>query len=222
MANKEAAMLVLCESEDQRQEWLLNQPEMLIGRGDTASIRLNDRQVSRRHARIQRTDSEYLIEDLGSKNGTYVNGQPVTSLQVLQDGDEVQIALSFKLLFVDSEATAPIRLTREPERVPGLRLDPDSRRVWVESQELDPPLSVAQYRLLYLLYENAGKVCNRDSVVAAVWPGAMKEGVTEQAIDALVRRLRDRLAHAPGRSSDREFITTVRGHGFRLEAGPPW
>jgi len=36
-------------------------------------------------------------------------------------------------------------------------------------------------------------------------------------VDALVRRLRDRLAEY----SDREFITTVRGHGFRLEAGPP-
>jgi len=216
MASKEAAMLVLCESEDQPQEWLLDRPEMLVGRGDTAPIRLNDRQVSRRHALVRRTDGEYVIEDLGSKNGTFVNGRPLTSSHILQDGDEVQIALSFKLLFVDSEATAPIRLMHE--RVSGLRLDPDSRRVWVEGHELDPPLSAAQYRLLYLLYENAGKVCSRDSVVAAVWPGAMKEGVTEQALDALVRRLRDRLAH----HSDREFITTVRGHGFRLESGPPW
>lgn len=216
MASKEGAMLVLCESEDQRQEWLLNQPDMQIGRDDKAAIRLNDRQVSRRHARIRRTDGEYTIEDLGSKNGTYVNGQRVADPQILQDGDEIQIALSFKLLFVDSEATAPIRLVLE--RVPGLRLEPDSRRIWVEGQELDPPLSAAQYRLLHLLYENAGKVCSRDDVVATVWPGAAKEGVTEQAVDALVRRLRDRLSQ----HSDREFITTVRGHGFRLETNPPW
>jgi len=214
MAGKEAAMLVLCESGDQPQEWLLDQPEVLIGRSDAAAIRLNDRQVSREHARIRRTDGEYRIQDLGSKNGTYVNGQPVTAPRVLQDGDEIQIAVGFRLLFVDSEATAPLRLVQE--RVPGLRLEPESRRVWVEGHELDPPLSAAQYRLLYLLYENAGKVCSRDSLVATVWPGAMKEGVTEQAVDALVRRLRDRLAQ----HSDREFITTVRGHGFRLEAGP--
>ncbi len=214
MAGREAALLVLIGSEDQRQEWLLNQPEMIIGRGDAAAIRLSDRQVSREHARIRRTNGEYRIEDLGSKNGTFVNGKPVAGPQTLQDGDEIQIALGFRLLFVDSEATAPVRLTLE--RVPGLRLDPESRRVWVEGHELDPPLSAAQYRLLYLLYENAGKVCSRDSVVGAVWPGAVKEGVTEQAVDALVRRLRERLtAH-----SDREFITTVRGHGFRLEAGP--
>ncbi|MBU0492851.1 MAG: FHA domain-containing protein [Chloroflexi bacterium] len=216
MPSKEAAMLVLCETEGQPQEWQLDQPEMLIGRGSTAAIRLNDRQVSREHARIRRVEGSYVVEDLGSKNGTFVNGEPLIAPRTLQDGDDLQIALGFRLLFVDSEATAPIRLVRE--RVPGLLLDPDSRRVWVESEELDPPLSAAQYRLLYLLYENAGKVCSRDSIVSTVWPGAMKEGVTEQAVDALVRRLRDRLAQ----HSDREFITTVRGHGFRLEAGPSW
>jgi DNA-binding response OmpR family regulator len=219
MAGKEAAILMWHEGDDQRQEWSLDQPEMVIGRGETAAIRLNDRQVSRMHACVRRTDGEYTIEDMGSKNGTFVNGQPVAGPRALRDGDEVQIALSLKLLFVDSEATAPLRLAHE--RVPGLRLDPESRRVWVEGKELDPPLSAAQYRLLYLLYENAGKVCSRDSVVGAVWPGAVKEGVTEQAVDALVRRLRERLTAALPRSSDREFITTVRGHGFRLEAGPP-
>ncbi len=215
MAGREAAILVLIGTEEQRQEWSLDQPEIVIGRGEAATVRLNDRQVSRLHARIRRTNGEYIIEDLGSKNGTFVNGQLLTNPRPLQDGDEVQIALSLRLLFVDSEATAPVRLTLE--RVPGLRLDPASRRVWVEGQELDPPLSAAQYRLLHLLYENAGKVCSRDSVVETVWPGVVKEGVTEQAVDALVRRLRDRLAEY----SDREFITTVRGHGFRLEAGPP-
>jgi DNA-binding response OmpR family regulator len=46
-----------------------------------------------------------------------------------------------------------------------------------------------------------------------VWPEAVEEGVSEQAIDALVRRLRDRLAEL---GKDREYVVTVRGHGFRL------
>jgi DNA-binding response OmpR family regulator len=49
--------------------------------------------------------------------------------------------------------------------------------------------------------------------VAAVWPDALEEGVSEQAIDALVRRLRDRLAEL---DKDHEYVATVRGHGFRL------
>ena len=53
-----------------------------------------------------------------------------------------------------------------------------------------------------------------NSVISAVWPEASSEGVSEQAIDALVRRLRERIAE-----TDEEFryIVTVRGHGFRLE-----
>ncbi len=47
--------------------------------------------------------------------------------------------------------------------------------------------------------------------------GKAAEGVTEQALDALVRRLRDRLAEI---DPDNEYIVTVRGHGLRLENPP--
>ena len=55
---------------------------------------------------------------------------------------------------------------------------------------------------------------SRDQVVETVWPEAMGEGVSEQAIDALVRRLRDRLSEA---DPDVQYVVTVRGHGFRIE-----
>ena len=51
-------------------------------------------------------------------------------------------------------------------------------------------------------------------MIEAVWPEAIGEGVSEQAIDALVRRLRDRLAEV---DPEAQFIVTVRGHGFRLD-----
>jgi DNA-binding response OmpR family regulator len=50
-------------------------------------------------------------------------------------------------------------------------------------------------------------------VIEAVWPEAVGEGVSEQAIDALVRRLRDRIAEI---DPEHQYIITVRGHGFRL------
>ena len=64
-----------------------------------------------------------------------------------------------------------------------------------------------------LLYNSAGRICTRDQVIETVWPDAVGEGVSEQAIDALVRRLRDRLAEI---DPDWQYIITVRGHGFRL------
>jgi DNA-binding response OmpR family regulator len=86
--------------------------------------------------------------------------------------------------------------------------------VFIADEELDPPLSPPQYRLLELLYINSGSVCSRDAVVETVWPEARGgEGVSEQAIDALVRRLRDRLAEL---DSEHQYIVTMRGHGFRL------
>ena len=77
-----------------------------------------------------------------------------------------------------------------------------------------PPLSVSQFRLLEILYEHQGRVVARQDLIADVWGKRQAVEVSEQALDALVRRLRDRLA-----SVDRThaFIVTVRGHGLRLD-----
>jgi DNA-binding winged helix-turn-helix (wHTH) protein len=56
--------------------------ENIIGRDEAATVRLDDAMVSRRHARILVSDSHVLIEDLGSKNGTFIDGQPIAAGQV--------------------------------------------------------------------------------------------------------------------------------------------
>ena len=214
MPNQAAPILVVQEGQLAGRRWRVDTDAITLGRGEECDIVLPDRQVSRVHARVSRADDGFYVEDLGSKNGTYVNGMPVRDRVKLQDGDEIQVALSVRLLFVGADATLP--LTKEMIRVslPGLRLSKTQRRVWVGGKELDPALSLAQYRLLELLYERKGKVVTRDDVIHAVWPESDESGITEQAIDALMRRLRDRLAEV---DPEHEYITTVRGHGFRLE-----
>jgi hypothetical protein len=189
----------------------VDESELIIGRGERSDLIIPDRRVSRQHARIQLEGDGYTLEDLGSRNGTFVNGQELAGTHFLQDGDEIQIAFCCKLAFVGAEATAPVIL-EEPLR--GLHMDPESKRVWVAGQELDPPLSLAQYRMLELLYQEPGRVYSRDDVVSAVWPEDDREGISEQAIDALARRLRERLAEV---DADTQYVMTVRGHGFRLE-----
>jgi hypothetical protein len=205
-------MLMVREGNSPRRQWALQGAIVVIGRGDDCHIIIDDRQASRHHARITQTEDGYVLEDLASKNGTFLNGQPLTVPTVLRDGDEVGIAFAAKLGFVDAGATAPLLF--DEELGPIIRMDTEAKRVWVAARELAPPLSLAQYRLLELLYENRGRVVSREEVVSAVWAEDDAEGVSEQAIDALARRLRERIAEA---DPDHQYVVTVRGHGFRLE-----
>jgi hypothetical protein len=197
------------------QRWAIDTTPFIIGRGDDCHLVLAERQVSRQHIRILHENGQYILHDLDSKNGTHLNGMQVKGSVPLNDGDEIQIALAVKLVFYGSDATLPLTFDM-PEPSGSLLLDLDQRSVIVNGQELEPPLSLAQFRLLLLLYEADGAVCNRDAIVETVWPGTGGAGVSEQAIDALVRRLRDRLAEL----DDYNYVVTVRGHGFRLDNAP--
>ena len=65
--------------------------EVLIGRGDKCSLVLDDTYVSTVHARIFAKGDAYMLEDLGSTNGTYLNRRRVTSPTELHRGDQVKI-----------------------------------------------------------------------------------------------------------------------------------
>jgi DNA-binding response OmpR family regulator len=86
--------------------------------------------------------------------------------------------------------------------------------VIVNSQEITPPLSVAQFTLLEMLYKRDGRVVSREELIQGIWREEEAFEVSNQALDALVRRLRDRIREA---DSEYEYVITVRGHGLRLE-----
>ncbi len=69
------------------------EPLTFIGRTPENQIRIYKPAVSRRHAQITETDAGWLLRDLSSENGTYVNGQRVTE-RLLADGDRVQFGTS--------------------------------------------------------------------------------------------------------------------------------
>jgi len=215
----EKPVLIIVEGPLRGQKWTMHGEELVIGRGGSSDIVIPDRRISREHVRIwQAEDGTYMIEDLDSKNGTHLNAVRLIGSTELSEGDEIQIALCASLKFIGDEATVPLSVD-EPEAEAavasaGLVVDERTRQILIDGQVLDPQLSLYQYRLLRFLYSKAGAVCGRDDVVQAVWPDADVEGVSEQAIDALVRRLRDRLQEL---SPEHQFIVTVRGHGFRLE-----
>lgn len=205
------------------QRWVV-QDLLTIGRDSTCSIMIPDRQISRLHARITITEEGVLLEDLGSKNGTHHNGHEVIDPVFLEDGDSIQIALAQEFLFISSDATLPLSqkegtLSQVGQILPTNRLEIDERahQVFINNQEIFPPLSAAQFQLLALLYRHPNEVVSRADLVSTVWEDEAAAGVSEQALDALIRRLRDRLA---GFDPSHNYIITVRGHGIRLNNPP--
>lgn len=208
---KEAALLLWIEDEEIKGRWPLDKPSTTIGRWEDNDLVVDDRWVSRHHARIRREGDQYVVEDLGSKNGTFVNGRRITEPTVLSDGDQVQVTPLIGLTFVGYASTAPLPGEMGPM---GLKFDLTARQIYVRGQLLDPPLSQAQFTFLSLLAQEPGRVYSRDDVIAAVWPEAEAEGVSDEAIDALVRRIRLRLREL---DQEQEYIVTIRGYGFKLE-----
>lgn len=76
---------------------------VVIGRDDECHIPLPVSKISRQHCRIFWHQDGYVVEDLRSKNGTYVNGKPCNQQQPLEDGDEIQIGFGAKLLFESNQ-----------------------------------------------------------------------------------------------------------------------
>jgi len=89
--------------------YILEGDQMTIGRDSTNEITINDAEVSRRHARLTFQGGKYVLEDLGSTNGTFVNGQRLAGPRVLKAGEVVsfgeQIVLVFEMSTNDPDAT---------------------------------------------------------------------------------------------------------------------
>jgi hypothetical protein len=86
--------------------------QLTIGRDSSNAVSINDAEVSRKHARLSFQGGKYVIEDLGSTNGTFVNGQRLVSPVVLKSGDVVslgeQIVLMYDAVMTDPGATVAV------------------------------------------------------------------------------------------------------------------
>lgn len=202
------ALLILQDRPGQAgARWALEPGSTTIGRSAGCDIVLGDREVSRRHAVIRQEGERWILIDLDSRNGVRLNGNAIVRATRLRDGDTFDIPPHYRFAFMDGDATsnAETQHTR-------LRIDALARRVFVNGQIVEPPLTVQQYRLLELLSSEPGRIFTRDEVCGHCYPD-FATGVSDLAIDGLVRRVRSRLAKAaPGIP----IIAVHRGHGFQL------
>jgi two-component system, NtrC family, sensor kinase len=96
--------LFVIRGTDQGSRFVLTEPSIRLGRDPSSSLQLHDSEVSRQHAELRRDADDYLIADLGSSNGTYVNGRRVTQ-QSLASGDQIQLGSTLMLYTGPAEET---------------------------------------------------------------------------------------------------------------------
>lgn len=165
-------VLVVLQGQSIGQTIQLDKEQTIIGRGSQVDLVLRDEIASRQHAEVTRLNAEnditeYYVNDLGSTNGTFLNGTKVTSQQLLEDGDKIKVGhhlMKFALLD-EFEAEFQERLHQMTQRddLTGLRsrrslfaeLD---RKVTQEALKNDPqPISVLMMDLDFFKRVNDGR-----------------------------------------------------------------
>lgn len=113
---------------------------VIVGREEGVGVSIHDPEVSRRHARISWQAGRYVLEDMGSTNGTYLNGEQVTSPQSLQPGDTIGMGQTVLIFQVQAEAapTQPEAAPTQPELPPSpppIPIPPEARAAEPVAQE---------------------------------------------------------------------------------------
>jgi hypothetical protein len=109
------ASLVVRQGTQTGMTFALTGDEVILGREEGISVSIRDPEVSRQHARISWQVGNYYVEDLGSTNGTFLNGAPVTSRQLLRSGDTIGIGQTL-LVFQERAGVIPSQPVAPPAR----------------------------------------------------------------------------------------------------------
>ena len=117
-------------------------PKFIIGRGEGAHLRPSSDLVSRHHCGISVSDGQVIVEDLGSRNGTFVNGEQLKAPHTARSGDTIRIGrLQFELVMDPARSAKKAKVTNVVEAAartaaPKQGIE-DSNSDWLET-DVDP------------------------------------------------------------------------------------
>src|SRR5882672_2180214 len=137
--------ILIQEKGGEQRRMVFNKPEVTIGRVQGNDIVLPKGNVSKRHARIVLKDGKFIIVDLKSTNGTYVNGRKITSPLVVKDSDKIYIG-DF-IVGVDeaaAEGDGPSETTTSPPGADRQPMGADSARPPRRTEAARPPMSMQE------------------------------------------------------------------------------
>lgn len=98
----------------------LDGDQLTIGRDSNNGVAINDAEVSRKHARLTFQGGKYVLEDLGSTNGTFVNGQRLAGPAVLKPGDVISLGEQIVLMYdaIATDVGATVAVSRKAMQAP--------------------------------------------------------------------------------------------------------
>lgn len=178
-----------------------------IGRGTDCQIVVASEHASRHHAEVADADGSWTVRDLGSKNGTTVNGRRISDTVALREGDEIAVP-GGAWIYRRAEETLTLHMPARAQ----LAVDVKHAEVRIDGR----PVSVTARELLALaaLAEDPGALVTKDDLARKVWPET--DGVaSDESIEQLISRIRRKLGDD---AREPRYLLTVRGLGYRLFA----
>ena len=221
MAIQPEAFLVVRSGTQDIEREALTQSRHIIGRRLPADIAFDNEYVSGSHAEITYDGAQYALRDLGSKNGTFLDGEPVGDRPApLRSGARIDlgraaVVLTFQLADATTTQTASdFGLDGAPSDQSWLEVQSEARTVLVNGHAIQTPLSPKAFDLLRLLYERRGAACSWADISREVWPERDGAPVSPGEVAQQVRQIRQRIDPEGTRPNP---ISSVQGFGYRLD-----
>ena len=221
MAEQPEASLVVRSGVNGVERVALDKPRHVIGRREPADIVLDNEYVSGSHAEIIFANNQYAVRDLNSKNGTFLDSEPVGDQPVpLRSGARIDIGhaavvLTFQLADATiTQTSSDFGLETNASKTSWLEVRPEARAVLVDGKQIKTPLSRKAFDLLSLLYERSGTACSWTDISRQVWPERDGAPVSPGEVAQQVRQIRQRIDPEWTRPNS---ISSVQGFGYRLD-----
>lgn len=193
----------------------LDRDVFTLGRDPACTIRIDSPYVSRQHARIEMRPEGPVLVDLGSRNGSLVDGQRVQGMVPLAAGSVIRIADVTIRCLSEGPAEPTTRVFERPAAKAHsaddrLRVDVQNFEVWTGGRRLERRLSSQEFELLRLLYEHRDRVCSSQELGDAIWGAGNWD---RDMLHRLVYRLKRKLEPDPEKP---RYIQTVPWIGYRV------
>lgn len=191
----------------QPEEFVLSGASCRIGRDAKNDIVIDRGAVSRKHALIEHHNNHFVLRDIGSSNGTFVNGHRLSGDHQLRNSDRIGLGSPQPLLeFVDQETT-----DLSPQK---LLFRAYEQRF--EFHGVPLTLSPSQLHLLKHLYErrNLSEICTHQSCVLAIWPGEKFDPARIELVHRKISELRQKFRAI---DPDSDIIQSRHGIGYYLD-----